>query len=302
MKAWIKGWDAKANRLLTNTSAAWNKGNEALAAVEQLLNLGGAAKVSALESELAEMSRKLREMEAALESASKYVMELGAYVSMLLAGASGTTKQLSREFQVFKEDNAQTIAAICQELKGGAIKIAGILFEGQEACVSFAWEHMTREPTYQCIPSLIYAMCMPTEEVVYKSNMQGGKIHQSRTACNPMQSAVILSMNSTIPAIMEGPKEGIRETKHDFNAAKSYEERKPSSSIVGTTKNLREGVPRAFDRIKGAINLTLGTPLARSVNVGTPRGISHAFPGHLCDRGDGLLSRDPGEDREPASP
>ncbi len=112
MKAWIKGWDAKANRLLTNTSAAWNKGNEALAAVEQLLNLGGAVKVSALKSELAETTKKLREMEAALKSASKYVMELGAYVSTLPAGASGTTKQLSREFQVFNEDNVQTIAAI----------------------------------------------------------------------------------------------------------------------------------------------------------------------------------------------
>ncbi len=98
MKAWIKGWDAKADRLLTNTSAAWNKGNEALAAVEQLLNLGGAAKVSTIKSKLAETTQKLREMEAALESASKYVMELGAYVSTLPAGALGTTEQLSRDF------------------------------------------------------------------------------------------------------------------------------------------------------------------------------------------------------------
>ncbi len=98
MKAWIKGWDAKADRLLTITLAAWNKGNEAFAAVEQLLNLGGAAKVSALKSELAETTRKLKEMEAALKSASKYMMELGAYVSTLPAGALGTTEQLSREF------------------------------------------------------------------------------------------------------------------------------------------------------------------------------------------------------------
>ncbi len=95
--------------------------------------------------------------------------------------------------------------------------------------------------------------------------MQGNEIHQSRTARNPMQSAVILSVNSTTPAIMEGPKDGIRETKHNFNAAKSYEEWKPSSSMEGIAKNLMEGVTRAFDRIKGAINLTLGTPLARSV-------------------------------------
>ncbi len=124
---------------------------------------------------------------------------------------------------------------------------------------------MTREPTYQCIPSLIYAMCMPTEEVVYKCDTQGDEIHQACTTHNPMQSAMILSVNSTIPAIMEGPKDGIRENKHDFNAAKNYEDWKPSSSMSGTAKNLMDGITRAFNHIKGAINLTLGTPLARSV-------------------------------------
>jgi hypothetical protein len=124
---------------------------------------------------------------------------------------------------------------------------------------------MTREPTYQCIPSLIYAMCMSTEEVVYKSDMQGNEIHQACTTRNPMQSAVILLVNSTIPAIIEGPKDGIRENKHDFNTAKNYKDWKPSSRMGGTAKNLMDGVTWAFDRIKEAINLTLGTLLARLV-------------------------------------
>jgi hypothetical protein len=265
LRAEVKDWNAKVALLLTNTSAAWNMGNEALRAVEQLANIGGAAKVLVLKAEVAGLTQKMSDMEATLEKASKYIMELGAYMSTLPSGASGTADQLSREFQAFKEANAQTIAAIHQELKGGAIEIAGISFKGHEACISFTCEHMTREPTYQCIPSLIYAMCMPTEEVVYKSDMQGDEIHQVRTTHNPMQSAVILLVNFTIPAIMEGPKDGIRENKHDFNAAKNYKDWKPSSSMGGTTKNLMDGVTWAFDRIKGAINLTLGTPLARSV-------------------------------------
>ena len=57
----------------------------------------------------------------------------------------------------------------------------------------------------------------------------------------------------------------INQSRHDFNAAKSYEDWKPATSMGGTAKNLTEGVLRAFDRIKGAINLTLGTPLVRSV-------------------------------------
>jgi hypothetical protein len=192
-------------------------------------------------------------------------MDLGTHIASLPVGASGSTDLLAKEFHAFKEANTQTIASIRQELKGGTIEIAEFAFEGQDACILFACKNMTREATYQWVPSLIYAMCMPTEEVVYKSDMQGDKIHQSRTTRNPMQSAVILSVNSTIPTVMEGPKDGIRETRHDFNAAKSYEDWKPASSMGGTAKNLTDGVLRAFDRIKGAINLTLTTPLARSV-------------------------------------
>jgi hypothetical protein len=229
-------------------------------AVEQLANVGGASKVANLEAELGAMAKKVADMGVTLERATSYAMDLGAHIASLPAGASGSTDLLAKEFHAFKEANTQTIAAIRRELKGGTIKIAGFAFEGQDACTLFAREHLTREATYQCVSSLVYTMCMPTEEVVYKSDMQGGEIHQSRTTRNPMQSAVIL----TIPAVMEGPKDGIRETKHDFNAARSYEDWKPASSMGGTAKNLTEGVLRAFDRIKGAINLTLTTPLAQS--------------------------------------
>ena len=256
---------AELDQLQTASVAAWNKGNEAVRAVEQLANVGGASKVATLEAELGAMTAKVADMGVSLERAASYVMDLGAHIASLPAGAAGSTDLLAKEFQAFKDATNQTIASIRQELKGGAIEIAGIAFEGQDACILFARENMTREATYQCVPSLIYAMCMPTEEVVYKSDMQGDEIHQSRTARNPMQSAVILSVNSTIPAVMEGPKDGIRETRHDFNAAKSYEDWKPASSMGGTAKNLTDGVLRAFDRIKGAINLTLTTPLARSV-------------------------------------
>ncbi|KAL3805739.1 hypothetical protein ACHAW5_003819 [Stephanodiscus triporus] len=258
------GIGAQLAQLQTTSAAAWNKGSEAMRAVEQLATVGGASKVALLEAELAAMTRKVADMGATLDRAAAYALDLGEHVASLPTGGSDSTA-LAREFLAFKEANAQTIASIRQELKGGAIEIAGIAFEGQEACILFAREHMTREATYQCIPSLIYAMCMPTEEVVYKSDMQGDEIHQSRTTRNPMQSAVILSVNSTIPAVMEGPKDGIRESRHDFNAAKTYEDWKPATSMGGTAKNLTDGVLRAFDRIKGAINLTLGTPLVRAV-------------------------------------
>jgi hypothetical protein len=111
----------------------------------------------------------------------------------------------------------------------------------------------------------MFAMCMPLDEVIFKSDMQGDKIHTSRTSRNPMQSAVVLSVNITIPAFLEGPKDSIRETKHNFNTARTFKEWMPVGLVGRTCKNLTSGVTRAFDRIKGAISLTLGAPLAKSV-------------------------------------
>jgi hypothetical protein len=88
----------------------------------------------------------------------------------------------------------------------------------------------------------MFAMCIPSDEVIYKSNIQGDEIHMARTSRNPMQLAVILLVNLTIPAILEGPKDGIREAKHDFNAARTYEEWLPPRMMGGTYKNLYNGV------------------------------------------------------------
>jgi hypothetical protein len=67
-----------------------------------------------------------------------------------------------------------------------------------------------------------------------------------------------------IPAILEGSKDSIQETKYNFNAAHTFDEWMPDR-MGGTSKNLHDGVTRAFERIKGAINLTLGDLLAKLV-------------------------------------
>jgi hypothetical protein len=231
--------------------------------------MGGHSKVSLLGSQLASMMAKVSQLETTLDKAASCVMDSSAYVSSLppphtgAAASSGATVPLE-EFLAFKEAHAQSLAAIQQDLKVGAIVVGGVTFDGEEACVAFAHAHMPREPTYHCVPSSMFAMCMPSDEVIYKSNMQGDEIHMARTSQNPMQSAVILSVNSMIPAILEGPKDRIRETKCDFNAARTFEEWMPAR-MGGTSKNLHDGVTQAFERIKGAINLTLGDPLAKLV-------------------------------------
>jgi hypothetical protein len=141
----------------------------------------------------------------------------------------------------------------------------GFAFDGEDACIAFAREHLTTAPTYHCILSLMFALCMPSDEVIYKSDMQGGEIHAARTAQNQMQPAVILSVNTIILPILEGLKGRIRELMFNFKAARMYEDWLPANSHGGMCKNLKDGMQRAFEGIKGAIQMTLGSPLAKTV-------------------------------------
>jgi hypothetical protein len=231
--------------------------------------MGGHSKVSLLESQSVSMMAKVAKLETTLNKATSFVVDLSTYNLSLPAHQAGTPTSLGatvplKEFLAFKAAQSRSLASIRQDLKGGAVEIGGFIFYGKDACMAFACTHMTREPTYHCIPSLMFAMCMPSDEVIYKRDMQGDEIHMARTSQNPMQSAVILSVNSTISAILEGPKDSIREAKYDFNAAQTFEEWM-LARLGGTSKNFRGGVVWAFEQIKGAINLTLGDPLAKSV-------------------------------------
>ena len=171
--------------------------------------------------------------------------------------AASTGSVLLEVFQSFKAAHDDSLATIVrQELKGGAIEIGGIVFNGEDACIAFACEHLTRELTYHCIPSLMFALCMPSDEVIYKDDMQGDEMHVVQTSRNPMQSAFILLVNTTIPPILEGPKDSsLREAKHDFNAARTFDDWMPVGSLGGTAKNLTSGLS------KGAPSTSLWGPL-----------------------------------------
>ena len=148
--------------------------------------MGGHSKVSLLGSQLASMMAKVSQLETTLDKAASCVMDSSAYVSSLppphtgAAASSGATVPLE-EFLAFKEAHAQSLAAIQQDLKGGAIMVGEGTFDGEEACVAFARAQMPREQTYHCVPSLIYAICMPFDEVIYKSDMQRDGTHMART-------------------------------------------------------------------------------------------------------------------------
>ncbi len=235
--------------------------------MDQLVNMGSITKIVTLEQELWEMALRTRILEDTLKKALAFILELSEYVSKLPGlGTPVPMGGISQEdYRALKASQMQAIDSIRQELKGGGIELGGFAFDGEDAYIAFAREHFTTDPTYHCIPSLMFALCMPLDEVIYKSDMQGDEIHAARMAQNPMQSAVMLSVNTIIPPILEGLKDGIWELKLNFNAARTYKEWLPANSHGGTCKILMDGVKCASKRIKGAIQITLGPPLAKNV-------------------------------------
>jgi hypothetical protein len=149
--------------------------------------------------------------------------------------------------------------------RNSRITLGGVKFDGKDACIAFAREHLTGDLTYHCIPLLMYALCMPSKEVVYKSNMMSDEIHPGRTARNPMQSAMVLFVNTIVSPVLEEKQDSIRELKHDFNAVKIYKDWLPQNSHGGTCRNLQGGVKRPFERIKGAISQSIGSRLALTI-------------------------------------
>ncbi len=161
--------------LVTDTNACYAKSAEACRVVEQLVTFGSISKVSALEHKLREMSARTRVLEVTLDRASKLVEDLSVYVVNLAGSGPGVAASRigvpTEEYLTFKASQEQAMASIRQELKGGGIMLGGVEFDGKDACIAFAREHLTGDFTYHCIPSLMYALCMTSEEVVYKSDI-----------------------------------------------------------------------------------------------------------------------------------
>ncbi len=263
-----KADDLQVGLILTQAKATWNKATVAESLVDQLITMGSTGRIAELSKDLKHLTAPIWKLDDTMEKASEFFLNLSTHVSMFSGSGSAASAGLVpiEDFQKFKVAHDNSLATIRQELNGRAIKIGGFDFSGEDACIAFAHEHLTQELTYHCIPSLMFAMCMPLDEVIYKDDMQGDEMHAVWTSHNPIKLAVILLVNTTIPPILEGPKDSsLREAKHDFNAACTFEDWMPVGSLGGTSKNLTRGVVRAFNMIKGTISLTLGSPQVKAV-------------------------------------
>jgi hypothetical protein len=155
-----KASSARVDGLVTDTNVCYDKSAEACRAVEQLVTFGSISKVMALEHELREMSARTRVLEITIDRASKLVEDLSTYVVNLAGSGPGVAASRvgvpAEEYLAFKALQEQAMASIRQELKGGGITLGGVEFDGKDACIAFAWEHLTGDFTYHCIPSFLY--------------------------------------------------------------------------------------------------------------------------------------------------
>ena len=98
------------------------------------------------------MAARMKTLEATLEKASKFVVDLSEYVSTIGALApftsmAGGQQVQPSEFELFKKTCEMALASMRQELKGEGIEVGGIMFEGEDACIAFAREHLSMLPT-----------------------------------------------------------------------------------------------------------------------------------------------------------
>ena len=106
--------------------------------------MGGVGRITELNKDLKVLSGPIRLLEGTIEMALEFCLNLSQHVSLLSGGGSAASaRSVSlEEFLKFKATHDNLLASIRQELKGGAIKIGGFNFNGEEACITLAHKHL----------------------------------------------------------------------------------------------------------------------------------------------------------------
>jgi hypothetical protein len=159
------------------------------------------------------------------------------------------------------------LASFRQEMKGAPLDFGDYSFQGLESCIAWAQTYMP-EATYQCIPGIIYGLCLIRESVLYKQDMREDNIQAHCVQRSPMQTAVVKSVNMAVPSILEGPKTAaLKDSKYNLGAMKTFVEWKPTKKKQGgALAQLKEGLEGSWQQIKGAIEMFLqASPTAKGV-------------------------------------
>ncbi len=121
--------------------------------------------------------------------------------------------------------------------------------------------------TYQCIPGMFYGLCLIRKSVLYKLDMREDNIQVLCIKRLPMQMAVVKSVNTAVPTILEGSKTAaLKDPKYNFGAMKTFGKWKPTNGQGEASTRLKEGLEGLWQQIKGAIKMfLLASPMAKGV-------------------------------------
>jgi len=151
-----KADDLQVGLILTQAMAVWNKAAPAESLADQLIAMGSTGRIAELNEDLKQLSACIWKLEDTIEKASEFCLNLNAHVTTLSGSGSAVSVGLVpiEDFQKFKAAHSDSLATIWQELKGGAIEIGGVIFNGEDACIAFGHKHVTRDLTSTAFPSL----------------------------------------------------------------------------------------------------------------------------------------------------
>jgi hypothetical protein len=257
------------------TSQALARSQEVKRWMEQQQATGGgmaahATMVQELRAEAAALKGRCDFLEGAFTQMASFVTSLKDKVDSGGGAGMSPDHSLTYATQASFDTHARTVQVALQgfrqEMKGAPVEFGGYSFQGLDSCVAWARTNMP-EATYQCIPGLFYGLCLIRDSVIYKQDMRDDDIQAHRVQRSPMQSAVVESVNTAVPSILEGPKTNVlKDPKHDFGAMKTFAEWKPGNGQAGVSGRLKEGLEGSWQQIRGAIDMFLGAnPMARSV-------------------------------------
>jgi hypothetical protein len=264
------GHQAEMGALKFETAQASARSSEVKRWMEQTQATGGGTSRSQAEheAEVAALKSRCDFLEGAFTQMAAFVMTLKDKVDLGIgvAPAHSPSFVVRQDFDTMAREVQVALNGFRQEMKGAPLEFGGYSFQGLDSCVAWARMNMP-EASYQCIPGMFYGLCLIREAVLYKQDMRDDDIQAHRVQRSPMQSAVVESVNTAVPLILEGPKTNVlKDPKYDFGAMKTFGEWKPTNGQGGASARLKEGLEAAWQQMRGAIDMFLsGHPVARSV-------------------------------------
>jgi len=202
LRGFHSGHQAEMGALKFEAAQASARSSEVKRWMEQTPATGGgtterATRSLVLQEEVGALRSRCDFLEGAFTQMALLVVTLKDKVDMGIdvgrAPAHSPSFVLRQDFNTMAREVQVALNGFQQEMKGAPLKFGGYSFQGLDSCVVWTRTNMP-EATYQCVPGMIYGLCLIREAVLYKQDMRDNDIQAHRVQQSPMQLAVVESV------------------------------------------------------------------------------------------------------------